>query len=132
MDKPCPALSHWLSSCCEQLAALTAQAPQAPTDYRRTAALTCKCADCAELRQFLENPQESVHRFRAVQNRRSHLEDCIRQHHCDLECRTEKRGSPHTLVCTKTAASYQEKVRTYHQNQEHLAALRAIQASLPQ
>ena len=131
VKKPCPALAQWLASCREQLEALTARVPQEPKDYRRAAALTCKCAECAELKRFLEDPHESVHRFRARQERRDHLEQEIRAHKCDLDRKTERSGSPHTLVCTKNTASYQERLKKDHQDQEHLATVRSIEASLP-
>jgi hypothetical protein len=130
VKQPCPGLSHWLAACCEQLKGRTAQAPQAPADFRRPAAIACKCADCSELRRFLDDPHEQVHRFRAAEARRSHLENTIRQHHCDLDLTTERRGSPYTLVCTKNTASYQAKLWQFRQDQEHLAKLRAIQASV--
>jgi hypothetical protein len=129
--KPCPGWSQWLASCREQLEALTAQAPEEPRDFRRPAAIACHCADCGELKRFLEDPRESVFRFRARQDRRTHLENTIRGHRCDLDLKTERGSSPHTLVCTKNKASYQEKLREYHSYQEHLATVRSIQAGLP-
>jgi hypothetical protein len=131
VTKPSPPMSNWIAACCEQLEALTVQAPQAPTDFRRPAAISHKCADCAELKKFLEDPQEKVHRFRVKEERRKHLEDMIRHHDCDLDLKTERTGSPYTLVCTKNAASYQRKLKKFQQDQEHLAMLRSIQASLP-
>jgi len=131
VKKPCPALSDWIAACRAQLEALTAQAPQAPTDYRRSAGVSCKCADCGELRRFLADRHEPVHRFPVAEGRRSHLESKIREHRCDVNVKTERKGSPYTLVCTKNTASYQAKLKTYHQDQERLARLRSIQASLP-
>jgi hypothetical protein len=66
------------------------------------------------------------------QDRRSHLEEKIRQHKCDLDFTTERNRSPHTLVCTKNKASYQEKLKTYRQDQQFLASVLSIQESLPQ
>ena len=54
-----------------------------------------------------------------------------RHHRCDLDCRTERKGRPYTLVCKKNTASYQANLATYHQDLEHLAALRAIRQGLP-
>ena len=125
------ALKQWVAACREQLESLTARAPLQPNDCRRTADIACKCADCGELKRFLVDPLESVHRFRMSQDRRSHLESTIQTHGCDLDLKTERTGSPHTLVCTKNTASYREKLKTYHQDQKHLATIRAIEASLP-
>ena len=49
------------------------------------------------LRLFLRDPKEEVHRFRAVQDRRTHLEHTISRHGCDVSCQTERVGSPHVL-----------------------------------
>jgi hypothetical protein len=125
------AVARWVAACREQLEALTANAPEEPADFRRPAEIACKCADCAELKRFLDDPRESVHRFSVRQDRRSHLENAIRQHKCDLDLRTEERGSPHTLVCTKNTASYQERLKTYHQDRDRLATVRSIEAGLP-
>jgi hypothetical protein len=39
--------------------------------------------------------------------RRQHLHQIIDRHGCDLTHITDRRGSPQTLVCTKTTASYE-------------------------
>ncbi|HKI35756.1 MAG TPA: 2OG-Fe(II) oxygenase family protein [Gemmataceae bacterium] len=131
VTKPCPALADWVAACRQQLEALTAKAPQPPADFRRAAPTSCKCSDCDELRRFLHDPQEQVHQFRAAEHRRRHLEDIVRGHGSDLDLKTERRGSPHTLVCTKNTASYKAQVATFHQDQEYLKTVLAIQASLP-
>ncbi len=131
VKEPLPALTNWVGSVREQFETLTAREPQEPTDFRRAAPITCTCADCAELKQFLRDPHEPVHRFRTNEARRKHLEQEIRNHQCDLDVTTERRGSPYTLVCTKNKASYHTGVKTYHENQQHLATIPAIQAGLP-
>ncbi len=131
VKEPFPALTKWVDSVRDQLETLTAREPQEPADFRRSAPITCKCADCAELKPFLRDPHESVHRFRANEARRKHLEQEIRRLQCDLDLKTERRGSPYTLVCTKNKASYHAGVKTYHENQQHLATIKAISARLP-
>lgn len=131
LKKPYAALTRWVGSCQEQLESLTARAPEEPTDFRRPAEIGCKCADCAELKRFLKDPRESSHRFSMKQDRRSHLEHLIRASKCDIDYMTERNRSPHTLVCTKNTASYRERLKTYHQDQERLATVRSIEASLP-
>jgi hypothetical protein len=131
IKEPCPPLSHWLDACCQQLESLTAQTPQPPADFRRPAALSCTCPDCTELSRFLDDRREKVHRFSVAEARRNHLDGIIRQNHCDLDCTTERRGRPYTLICTKNTASYHASLRKFHEDQQHLATLRAIQESLP-
>jgi hypothetical protein len=131
VKKPSPPLSLWLEACSEQLEALTAQEPKPPADFRRDAPVVCNCADCDELRRFLQDPQQEVHHFKASQNRRGHLEDQIRGGRCDLDLETDQRGRPYTLVCTKNQASHRARLLKFKQDQEHLAALRSVQASVP-
>ncbi len=123
VKQPSPSLVRWLDACCGQLEELTATAPKPPADFRRAATVSCKCADCEKLREFLKDPNERVYRFAAKEERRRHLEHNIRHAHCDLDCTTERKGSPHTLVCTKNDASYQAKLKQYHEHLEQLAAL---------
>ncbi len=131
VKKHSAALSDWIAECRKQLEALTAQRPSAPTDFFRAANVPCACADCRELQRFLEDPNEKEHSFRYGEGRRRHLEEKIRQAHCDLDCKTIRTGSPHTLICTKNTNSYQEDLKAFEQNQKYLATLRSIQASLP-
>ncbi len=130
VEEPCKPLTRWLASCREQLEALTAHEPQKPADFRREANISCKCENCAELKRFLADPKESVHRFRMREDLRNHLEFNIKGSHCDLNLHTDRSGSPYTLVCTKNTASYEAKLKTYHQNLEHLATVQAVETSL--
>jgi hypothetical protein len=131
VKKRCDVMLQWFRVCCERLELLTEKEPTAPTDFARDADVSCKCADCAELKQFLKNPLEKVHRFRMSQDRRSHLEQIVRTDKCDVVHTTERIGSPHTLVCTKTTASFEARLKKYHENLKHLATLRSIEADLP-
>jgi len=128
LKTPCAALAQWLAACREQLEALTASEPVAPTDFRRAARLSCDCTDCRALKTFLQNPVERVYRYRARQDRRDHVRN--NAYGNDLDFETDRKGSPHTLVCTKNTASYQANLKLYHENQRRLAALRSIQTPL--
>lgn len=130
LKTPSPAVAEWVTMCRRQLEALTAQEPKPPTDYRRDANINCKCADCGELRRFLSSPTEATYQFRAVQDRRSHLESSISQSNCDATCHTERRGSPHVLVCTKNIASFHVRLKKYHNDRKHLATILEIENSL--
>ncbi len=125
------AVTRWVASCREQLEALTAQMPQPFPDFRREAPFTSKNPDFVELKRFLEDPREPVHRFRVRQDRRATLEAAIRSYKCDLDTATDRSGSPHTLVCTKNSASYHAGLKTYHEDLKHLATVRSLEESLP-
>ena len=81
-----------------------------PADWRRDARLTCRCEHCQSLARFLRSADQDVWRFKAREADRRHVEDSIRQGHLDVDCTTERKGSPHVLVCSKNQASYERRV----------------------
>ncbi len=131
VKKPSAALAKWLDEVRDQLSSIIAEAPQEPTDFRRAAPIECKCADCAELKRFLADPAERVHRFKMGKERRRHLHSQIDVNKIDLTHVTDRIGSPQTLVCTKTTASYQASLKKYREDREYLGTIEAIRASLP-
>jgi hypothetical protein len=82
-----------------------------PPDWRRPSRIRCNCQNCRALARFLDSPTESVWQLKAVQQSRDHIEQSIGQSHLDLDCATDKRGRPYTLICTKNQASYERRVR---------------------
>lgn len=82
-----------------------------PPDCRRRSDIYCSCTNCGNLSRFLDSPTESVWRLKAVQHIRDHVEHSIQHEHCDLDCATDKRGRPYTLICTKNQASHERLVR---------------------
>ena len=96
---------------------------EAPRDWTRANPLKCKCADCRALGAFLVAPDQQQWRLKAVQDRRSHVEQSVRSAACDLDLTTERRGSPHTLVATKNEASYRRRAEQRRQDLEHVSAL---------
>jgi hypothetical protein len=57
------------------------------------------------------------------QDRRRHLHRQIARHELDMTHVTERKGSPQTLVCTKTRRNYQRRCKEYRQEAVALAAL---------
>ncbi|MEA3412903.1 MAG: 2OG-Fe(II) oxygenase [Pseudomonadota bacterium] len=121
------AISHWLGACRKELENRTVLAPQKPTDYRRADELSCGCGDCAALSAFLANPDQKQGRFPLAKKRRQHLHQIIDGNHCDLTHVTERRGSPFTLVCTKTTASYEAACKTHERNLKNLSRIIALE-----
>jgi hypothetical protein len=62
--------------------------------------------------------------FRVRKDRRQHLHQQIDAHGCDLTHVTERKGSPQTLVHTKTRASYERRQRQFEADTALLAELR--------
>jgi predicted 2-oxoglutarate/Fe(II)-dependent dioxygenase YbiX len=125
-----PALSRWIEHVGSELESLTRQIPRPPSDYARGADLGCDCGDCKQLKRFLLDPTAQECGFKMAEHRRRHLSETIRQGHCDLDCRTERRSNPHVLVCTKNQATYERLLAEYHQNLKHLQTLRAMHTSV--
>ena len=96
---------------------------EAPRDWTRTNPLKCTCGDCRGLGGFLVAPDQAQWRLKAVQERRTHVEQSVRSAACDLDLTTERRGSPHTLVATKNQASYERRAKQRRQDLEHVSAL---------
>jgi hypothetical protein len=121
-------LLDWIGRCRGELESLTEHVPQPPGDFRREANISCKCDDCAELIEFLLNPGQPEHGFQMKEERRRHLLNSAQR--CDLKCRTDTRPRPQILVCTKTTASFEKRLKQYHDDERSLADVKALQARL--
>jgi hypothetical protein len=121
-----PAASRLLGHCLTELGAATARPIEPPKDWTRDAKLDCDCEDCRALSRFLRDPAQSVARFPIRKDRRQHLHQQIEKHQCDCTHVTERVGSPQTLVCTKTQASYQRRQKQFEVDKRLLAELEEI------
>ncbi len=68
---------------------------------------------------------QEVWRFKAREADRRHVEDSIREGRHDIDCSTERKNSPHVLVCTKNQASYERRVAQRRADLEDLTRLKA-------
>jgi len=124
---PDASVARWIGRCIEQFQELTSSPPEAPSDWRRPAKLSCTCSLCRELAKFLANPEEKTHRFPLAKHHRQHLHQIIDEHRCDLTHVTDRRGSPQTLVCNKTNASFKERRKEYELHQKLLKEAKRLQ-----
>jgi predicted 2-oxoglutarate/Fe(II)-dependent dioxygenase YbiX len=115
-----------LQHCIEALQALTATPVTIPEHWAQDIEINHNCEDCQELQRFLRDPEARVHRFRVRKDRRQHLHRQIDAHGCDMTHVTERKGSPQTLVCTKTRASYERRQRQFDVDTALLAELRGM------
>jgi hypothetical protein len=118
-----PQLASWLEDVRRQLESATASRPAPPADWRRPATITCKCQFCEKLTAFLDDPASETTRIPAAERSRQHLIDMIGQGQCDVKHSLERKGSPYSLVLTKTAASFDRAVQRYEKDLELLASL---------
>lgn len=121
-----PAAARLLQHCLGELRQATAQPVEPPKDWTRDAKLKCQCEHCRALSQFLRDPAQRVARFPLRQELRRHLHGQIDSQGCDLTHVTERKGSPQTLVCTKTNASYERRLKQYEVDQKLLAELQTF------
>jgi hypothetical protein len=120
----CDGVQRLRAACVDHLQSRVAQPLEAPKDWRRESKVGCQCPHCTELSRFLADPSRSSWIFKAVQMDRTHVEDTIKRARSDLEVRTERKGSPHSLVCTKNQASYDRRAE---QRKRDLADLARFQ-----
>lgn len=118
-----PQLASWLVAIREKLESATAKRPAAPTDWARPANVDCKCRHCVQLSTFLADPASEVGRIPAREDMRRHLIGMIDQHQCDVKYAVERKGSPFSLVLTKTAGSFERAVKRFEANRNLLDAL---------
>lgn len=123
-----PAFFRLLKHSLTELSAATAKRVDPPKDWARNADITCGCEDCRALAQFLRDPAQRVGRFPLRKDRRQHLHRQIEHHDCDCTHVTERVGSPQTLVCTKTQASYEKQKQQHDVDRALLAELQTISA----
>ena len=101
----------------------SARPPEPPRDWAQTVRLGCDCEHCARLEAFCADPVEYVGRFPLRTELRKHLHRQIDSHRLDMDHKTERRGSPYTLVCTKNRASHERRLKEYGQDVKWLRAL---------
>jgi hypothetical protein len=110
----------------EFLLARSEQPPESPKDWRQDVRIVCRCDDCRELQAFALDPATQTHRFRVRKERRQHLHQQIDRHRLDMTHVTERTGSPQTLVCSKTRATFKRQCRQYNEDLASMAALRPL------
>ena len=112
----------------DYLLARSAKPPEEPGNWTIAAEIGCDCEHCLDLKVFCKNPDETIKRFALREELRRHVQQVIRSHQLDIDCKTEHRGRPYKLVCTKNRASYRRRLKEYAADVSHM---RALVASAP-
>ena len=120
-----PAVQRLRSAALDHLRTRASQELAPPADWRREDRLSCRCEHCLALSRFLQSADQEAWRFKAREADRRHIEDSIRQGLCDVDCSTERKGSPHVLVCIKNQASYERRVAQRRTDLDDLSRLKA-------
>ena len=114
------------AACLAYLRARIAEPLEPPRDWTRASALPCQCPHCSDLSRFLADPDHKTWAFKAVEAKRSHVEESIRRNNCDLDFTTDTRGRPYSLICTKNQASYDRRAQ---QRQKDLAEVARLEVA---
>jgi len=120
-----PAFDALHTACITHLDTRIALLLEAPRDWTRPSAIGCKCPHCAGLSDFLADASGETWALRAAQQVRTHVENEIKRASADVDLQTLRKGSPHSLICTKNQASYQRRVKQRKQDLADLAALQS-------
>jgi len=118
-----PAAGMLHAAVLEHLQTRSAQPLEPPRDWTRPSEIGCTCQYCQDLSRFLADPLQPEWALRAAQQHRTHVEAEIKRARADVDMRTERKGSPHTLICHKNQASYERLVRQRKQDLADLAVL---------
>ncbi len=101
--------------------------PLPPSDWVISSrGLNCKCEYCREVVRFCADPIEKTLRISARQDLREHVSGNVRRTGLDIEFRTEREGSPHTLICTKTWGTFNKRMKQYGEDVKEMRRLLAV------
>jgi hypothetical protein len=94
-----------------------------PQDWARPAKIRCSCQWCRQLSEFLADPQADVWLMRAKEEDRKHVERAISSAKAQVDRVTIRKGSPHTLECTKNQAEYDHLCKQREKDKNNYAIL---------
>jgi hypothetical protein len=115
--RPLPPYPDWARPCPE------VKEPGAPAFSRYRAPSAKRPDPISELVSFMADPNAKSHSFARPEGERSRIEQFIAQHYLDVDFTTIRKGSPHTLACTKNDASHQHALALRGKDQDLLGRL---------
>jgi hypothetical protein len=115
--RPLPPYPDWTRPCPEL------KEPGAPAFSSFRSAPAKRPDPIAELVGFMADPNAKSHSFARPEAERSRIELFIRQHFLDVDFTTIRKGSPHTLACTKNDASHQHALALRGKDRDLLKSL---------
>ena len=112
------------------LLAHSAQPPEEPADWVIATRIPCTCPHCRHLQAFCDDPTATTLRLPLRKELRRHVHGVIDGLGLDIRHQTERKGSPYTLVCTKTRGAWQRRCAQYAEDIAHLRLLAAAAPSI--
>ncbi|MGH9113904.1 MAG: 2OG-Fe(II) oxygenase [Acidimicrobiales bacterium] len=111
--------------CRTRLAARTGRPPRAGDDWSVALPSGCDCELCRTLGEFLTHPTRQVFEWPIAQAKRQHVHRRIDGAELPVRHQTRRRGSPYTLVVTKTDELFTREAQARRQDEADLAWLTA-------
>ena len=126
------AYKELVSFCISSLESSSSCVLSSPSHWSEPVKFSCSCTDCTSLMSFLRNPIQKQERYKMNQSRRFHIHQQLNGYGCSVTHVTERVGSPHTLVVTKTRAKYEKKCERLQKDKSTLSRLQALVGGSPQ
>ena len=86
---------------------------QSPRDWYVEASLKCNCQACRRLKWFCRDPVSRTGVFPMRQELRRHLRNKVRKHRLSIDTRTQKKGNPYRIICTKNRSDHKGRLAEY-------------------
>ena len=97
--------------------------PETPDNWIIDSPKSCDCYLCKKLQAFCQDPVETVLRIPVRQDLRRHLHLEIDSNRLSVSHKTERRGRPFTLVCTKNRSGFHRRLDVYRTDVSHMEFL---------
>jgi hypothetical protein len=118
-------LDQLAQHCRTRLEARTGRPPRGGDDWSVSLPPGCECDLCQTLVDFLADPTQRVFEWPIAQAKRQHVHRRIDDAELPVQHQTRRRGSPYTLVLTKTDELFTREHEARRQDEADLARLTA-------
>jgi 2OG-Fe(II) oxygenase superfamily len=116
-------LDQLAQHCRTRLEARTGRPPRADDDWSVSLPSGCECDLCQTLGEFLAHPTLQIFEWPIAQAKRQHVHRRIDDTELPVRHQTRRRGSPYTLVLTKTDELFTREQDARRQDEADLAWL---------
>ena len=100
-----------------------------PADWAIATRIPCTCPHCRRLQAFCDDPAATTLGLPLRKELRRDVHGVIDRLRLDIRHETERKGSPYTLVCTKTRGAWKRRCALYAEDIAHLRLLAGVQPS---
>ncbi|NOQ34853.1 MAG: hypothetical protein GQ569_03055, partial [Methylococcaceae bacterium] len=117
-------MTKFIEDACQKLQVGFPSAPVEASDFSRDGSLKCTCKFCAQINQFLPNPEQSDARIsKTLKRNLIHIGDEIQKSGVDLEIIISRSPPKFEGLCKKNQKSYERKLSLFNGVQTMIKAL---------